>query len=186
MALRMEHNLHSTAQRPRDRTNHVLLWLTALAFLLGLATLASCDELTEHPVRQTMLGVHNVLRRSQGQPDQRLDEQLCLAAQRHADWLAATEYHRTPGGPSMHVGASGSTVQDRAQAVGFVAWRSLSENAASGYRGVPQVFVGWKGSPGHWANILRPGDLCGFGYQVSARGATYWVALYAQSADARK
>lgn len=55
-----------------------------------------------------------------------------------------------------HTGSDGGNAGQRATAAGY-AWQSWGENVAAGQRSVAEVMAGWMASPGHCANVMRPG-----------------------------
>jgi uncharacterized protein YkwD len=112
---------------------------------------------------------NNRLRAMMGLPAHQLDESLCLAAQRHAQHMAAS-------GHFSHVCCNGDP-ESRARRSG---WQGgpCAENIASGQMGVTSVFSSWRSSGGHWANICGATRKCGFGLAYR-NGTPYWVAVYA-------
>lgn len=61
------------------------------------------------------------------------------------------------GGAGLsHTGTDGSTLRERLARSGIAA-SLIAENVASGQRGPDEVVAAWMASPGHRANILRPG-----------------------------
>ena len=69
-----------------------------------------------------------------------------------------------------HDGYGGSSPFDRMKAAGF-AFSSASENVAQGQGSVDNVFLDWKNSPGHYANMIDPkATMIGL-----ARSGDYWT-----------
>lgn len=90
------------------------------------------------------------------------------AATGHACDMATRGYfaHRRAGGPDLGARIKGSGYR----------FRQAAENIAkSRNQGVEAAATIWRNSPGHWANILKPGvrDI-GIGV-ATAGGSTYWV-----------
>ena len=75
-------------------------------------------------------------------PEPRLTE----AAQSHAEDMHDNDY-------LSHTGLNGSSVADRALAVGYD-YAFIAENIAQGFYSEEAVFEAWMNSPGHAANIL--------------------------------
>lgn len=106
-----------------------------------------------------------------GLPPLAADPLLTAAAQAHsADMVARAFYsHTAPGG---------SQPWDRAAAAGSTR-RSIGENIACGQRSPAEVVEGWMNSPGHRANILKPGFThLGVGFAGGGRAGTYWTQLF--------
>ncbi|MER7407583.1 CAP domain-containing protein [Streptomyces sp. NPDC000070] len=106
-----------------------------------------------------------------GLPPLAADPLLTVAAQAHsADMVARAFYsHTAPGG---------SRPWDRAAAAGSTR-RSIGENIACGQRSPAEVVEGWMNSPGHRANILKPGFThLGVGFAGGGRAGTYWTQLF--------
>ena len=99
------------------------------------------------------------------------DPLLTDAAQAHsADMVARAFYaHTSPDGgePWHRAAAAGSTR------------RSIGENIACGQRSAAEVVRGWMNSPGHRANILKPGFThIGIGFAGGGAAGTYWTQLF--------
>jgi uncharacterized protein YkwD len=79
---------------------------------------------------------------------------------------------------ARHMASTGKLVHQDLQPMfrrcpGF---HSVGENIAYGYPTAAAVMRGWMGSPGHRANILRPGfRRIGLGLARSGDGTPYWV-----------
>ncbi|MBD9723921.1 CAP domain-containing protein [Streptomyces caniscabiei] len=113
----------------------------------------------------------NTERARAGLPPLSPDPRLTDAAQAHsADMVARAFYaHTSPdGGEPWH----------RAAAVGSTL-RSIGENIACGQRSAAEVVLGWMNSPGHRANILKPGfTRIGIGFVGGGAAGTYWTQLF--------
>ncbi|MEV6594646.1 CAP domain-containing protein [Streptomyces acidicola] len=99
------------------------------------------------------------------------DPLLATAAQAHsADMVARAFYsHTSPDGgePWHRAAAAGSTR------------RTIGENIACGQRSAAEVVRGWMDSPGHRANILKPGFThIGIGFAGGGAAGTYWTQLF--------
>jgi len=126
--------------------------------------------LKNHVTIKKMRQESDRIRQQAGKPEQELDEELCKAAQGHAEYMAehANMSHYVNGSPS-------SRAKDSGWSGGFV-----TENIACGQRNVKSVFSVWRNSGGHYANMTGRYDRCGFG--MSRRGnMIYWCAVYARS-----
>lgn len=76
-----------------------------------------------------------------------LDSRLMRAAQQHSEDMAVNNF-------VGHTGSNGSTLAQRANAVGYT-WSALAENVAAGYATPEAVMAGWMRSDGHRQNILN-------------------------------
>lgn len=78
------------------------------------------------------------------------------------------------GGQGLsHTGTDGSTLRERLARSGIAA-SLIAENLASGQRGPAEVVAAWMASPGHRANILRPG-LSSMGLGLADGAQPIWV-----------
>jgi len=73
-----------------------------------------------------------------------------------------------------HTGTDGSSVSQRVEREGYT-WSRVGENVAWGYGSPEAVMGGWLSSPGHCANIMRPG------YTEIGLGlaGTHWTQVFA-------
>ncbi len=101
---------------------------------------------------------------------------LTQAAQAHAQWMV-------DNGLLSHIGANGSTPQDRALAAGYPRENAVGENLAfTGPKPLDAIF-GWRNSPTHNTNMLRPfWRAIGVARIVTADG-TYWVHVFGDAVD---
>lgn len=130
------------------------LSLAAAVIVLGVAPTCSAGEqewLTEHPTIQRLLALHNAERARYGLPPLELNPQMCLAAQRHANWMARTGVFSHSNLP----------------------WMEIIANGANSARGAVQM---WINSPAHH-NLMLSGAEAGFGYMIR-NGRTYWVGVF--------
>lgn len=124
-----------------------------------------------------LLDQTNAARAANGAGACRWNPELATVARAHAGDLAGRGYveHLTPEG------------FDPSHRVGLIARRligSASENIAYRRAGAPataaQLMTGWRNSPPHWTNLLRPTHT-DIGLGVAVRGErTYAVGLYAR------
>ena len=99
------------------------------------------------------------------------DRLLTNAAQGHSADMVARAFY-------AHTSPEGSQPWDRAAAAGS-RMRSIGENIACGQRSPSEVVRGWMDSPGHRANILKPGFThLGVGFVGGGAAGTYWTQLF--------
>ncbi|QYX75461.1 CAP domain-containing protein [Streptomyces akebiae] len=124
-----------------------------------------------HRTATEVIALTNAERAGAGLPPLSPDPHLTDAAQAHsADMVARAFYsHTSPDGrePWHRAAAAGSTR------------RSIGENIACGQRSAAEVVRGWMNSPGHRANILKPGFThIGIGFAGGGAAGTYWTQLF--------
>lgn len=111
-------------------------------------------------------------RRTKGLSLLRLDPQLVAFAQNQADAMAAK-------GVMSH--DAGGSFSSRLRQSGIKAVAS-AENIAAGYHTLADAFSGWRGSPGHNANMLLP-EATRFGIATATNVGTkykvYWAMVVA-------
>ncbi|MGW0337276.1 CAP domain-containing protein [Streptomyces sp. NPDC003011] len=106
-----------------------------------------------------------------GLPALAVDAPLVTAAQAYSADMAARAFY-------SHTSPEGTQPWDRAAAAGS-ARRSIGENIACGQRSPAEVVDGWMHSPGHRANILKPGFThIGVGFAGGGPAGTYWTQLF--------
>ncbi|MEU0202915.1 MULTISPECIES: CAP domain-containing protein [unclassified Streptomyces] len=116
-------------------------------------------------------GLTNRERARAGLPPLAVDPLLTAAAQAHSADMVARAFY-------SHTAPDGSRPWDRAAAAGSTR-RSIGENIACGQRSPADVVEGWMNSPGHRANILKPGFThIGIGFAGGGRAGTYWTQLF--------
>ncbi|MHA1164351.1 MAG: CAP domain-containing protein [Alphaproteobacteria bacterium] len=157
----------------------------ALSLIAALA-LAGCAEIPlikSIPVQQLPLGgislnpesarrMINSYRQQRGLRPLTLNNQLTLAARRHATDLAK-------GRRISHKGSDGSDPWTRIKATGYKAKLS-AENVGAGQRSFSEVLQGWKKSSGHNRNLLLP-DAVHMGIALeknpNSRFQTFWTLV---------
>lgn len=112
---------------------------------------AKHDWLIKNPTIQGLLIRTNAHRAAMGYGPVRLNVEMSLAAQRHANWMADTGYYQHSGLPYMEIIFTGPT-------------------------SVEAAIQGWIASPAHHG-ILLSGSEAGFGYMVR-NGRPYWVGVF--------
>jgi uncharacterized protein YkwD/stress response protein SCP2 len=119
----------------------------------------------------TVIDLTNRERARAGLPRLIADPALTAAAQAHSADMVARAFY-------AHTAPDGSRPWDRAAAAGSTR-RSIGENIACGQRSPADVVEGWMNSPGHRANILRPGFThIGIGCAGGGRAGMYWTQLF--------
>ena len=118
-----------------------------------------------------VIDLTNRERTRHGLPPLSADPPLTTAAQAHSADMVARAFY-------AHTAPDGSEPWDRAAAAGSTR-RSIGENIACGQRSPAEVVEGWMNSPGHRANILKPGFThIGIGFAGGGRAGTYWTQLF--------
>lgn len=106
-----------------------------------------------------------------GLPPLAVDPHLAGAAQAYSTDMAVRAFY-------SHTSPEGTQPWDRAAAAGSTR-RSIGENIACGQRSAAEVVEGWMNSPGHRANILKPGFThIGIGFAGGGPAGTYWTQLF--------
>ncbi|MFI9169517.1 CAP domain-containing protein [Streptomyces lincolnensis] len=118
-----------------------------------------------------VVGLTNKERTRAGLPPLTVDPLLTRAAQVYSTDMAARAFY-------SHTSPEGTQPWDRAAAAGS-RHRSIGENIACGQRSPAEVVEGWMNSPGHRANILKPGFThIGIGFAGGGPRGTYWTQLF--------
>ncbi|WP_017307200.1 CAP domain-containing protein [Spirulina subsalsa] len=132
----------------------------------------SCVNIAQKELFQRLLDLTNTERQKQGLNNLTLVLELTQAAQNHAEDMAQNNYF-------SHTGLNGSSVGDRARAVGYN-WNYVGENIARGHRSATSVMEGWMNSQGHRENILNPNYTeIGFGVSSDRNSEeNYWVQVF--------
>lgn len=109
------------------------------------------EALVQHPTIQRLVQLTNEHRARMGLAPVRINAKMCLDAQRHAQWMAATGAFQHSGLPYMEIIFQGVPNSDAA-------------------------INGWINSPAHHA-IMLSGTEVGFGY-MTRNGYPYWVGVF--------
>lgn len=119
---------------------------------------------------EEVLRLVNIERKSRGLSELTSDDKLDKAAAKRAKELTSLYSHDRPDGRDCF------TVLDEFG----ISYSMAAENIAAGYATPKAVVEGWMNSPGHRANILKPGlKKLGVGYAKSDdRYRHYWVQLF--------
>ncbi|MFI0541623.1 CAP domain-containing protein [Streptomyces sp. WSLK1-3] len=131
-------------------------------------------ELTPDGLARTAAEVVDLTNRERaraGLPPLAVDPLLARAAQAYSTDMAVRAFY-------SHTSPEGTQPWDRAAAAGSTR-RSIGENIACGQRSAAEVVEGWMNSPGHRANILKPGFThIGTGFAGGGPAGTYWTQLF--------
>ena len=87
-----------------------------------------------------------------------------------------------------HEGRNDSQVSNRVEAQSYT-YRTVAENVAAGQRGLNAVMLGWKDSPSHLENMLRP-EVIDIGLACvsddDSRFGTWWTMVLAAPLEGGK
>ncbi|AXG82090.1 CAP domain-containing protein [Streptomyces paludis] len=120
-----------------------------------------------------VLALTNAERTAAGLRPLAADARLATAAQDFSADMAARAFY-------AHTSPEGLQPWDRAARAG-AGHRGIGENIACGQRTAREVVRGWMDSPGHRANILKPGFThLGVGYAGGGPAGTYWTQLFGE------
>lgn len=163
-----------------------LLMISVLGLLITVTIVAAqAMAAPPQPFLDQVIALTNQARADNGLPPLAVNPLLTVAAQKHAEAMAADEFfdHTNP--------KAGDQPGDRVTAAGYQ-WSIVAENIAAGDVTPADVVAGWLKSPGHRANILNK-DVreIGVGYVFKPNdtfpGPTgyghYWVQVFATSSD---
>jgi len=109
------------------------------------------DWLLKHTTIQRLVDLTNQHRAQSGLPPVRLNAEMCLAAQKHAVWMASTGWFQHSGLPWPEIIFAGPQTPEHA-------------------------IQGWIYSPAHHG-IMLSGTEVGFGYMIR-NGSPYWVGVF--------
>lgn len=154
--------------RPKAKS---LLLLTALTFALVavIRTTPTVEALDSE--EQAFLQLLNTYRQQIGLQPLNLSPTLSPAAELHSEDMADNNYF-------SHTSLDGRSFVDRVRDGGYTYDTWLGENIAAGYVTAQEVFIGWKNSPSHNANMLRPEfKVIGIGraFNASSDYGWYWT-----------
>jgi|GEM_PF-555259 hypothetical protein len=113
--------------------------------------------LTQHPTIVRMMELQNIERARYGLAPLKMNEKMCLAAQKHAEWMAETGYY-------MHSN---------------LPWPEIIH---AGPRTAEGAVNDWIWSPSHHA-VMLTGQVAGLGYAKNG-GVGYWVTVIDSDASA--
>lgn len=122
---------------------------------------------------------HNETRREHRLPPLKTNLRLSMAAQKHAEWMAAHSNRLDRG--LVHDPDTTNTLTIRVKNVDYK-WSYLAENIAYGYDDAT-LMDGWMDSPGHKANILHKHvtDI-GVGIAYSSDNTPYYCVVFGRPA----
>ena len=146
---------------------------------MAIALLLACMPfLTEAQISnadaQALLQQHNQARAQVGTPALCLNQQLMNAAEQHCQDMATHNFFD-------HTGSDGSDIGARILRAGYYPL-SGAENIAWGQLNVAEVVADWKGSTGHYNNMVS-GAFQEVGF--ARCGANLWVTDFASPASGR-
>lgn len=161
--------------RPVDTGRRVLVLALAGAALSGCAGLGGRKAVTVRVVpveTPPVLALLNGFRAGNGLAPLVRNTVLDAAAENQA--LAMGRADRM-----SHSLGFGDSLPRRAAAVGYE-WETIAENLGMGYRTLEAAFAGWRGSPGHRANLLKT-NATEFGiahvWREESRYHDYWCLV---------
>ncbi|GIX04102.1 MAG: hypothetical protein KatS3mg113_1108 [Planctomycetaceae bacterium] len=128
-----------------------LFLLSAHSILADETAQSPHDWLTRHPTITRLVQLANQHRAQYGLPALKINPEMCLAAQRHAEWMASYQVLQHSGLPWPEIIFLGPTQPEAA-------------------------IQGWIYSPAHHA-ILLSGTEVGFGFMVY-HGQPAWVGVF--------
>lgn len=138
--------------------------LTALS-LCATLTAAGCSSQSYKSEAEALLKIHNEERASAGCDPLKIDADLCVYAQKHAEKM-------NEKGHLVH-----SSMSDLAVVAGN---GNVGENIAWGQDSTEEVCSSWMKSPGHRRNMLNKRfKRVGFGMKQDERGRKYWCVVFA-------
>jgi uncharacterized protein YkwD len=114
-------------------------------------------------------------RRSHGLSPVTLNPQLMAIAAKHSRAMASAD-------KMSHVLAGEGSFERRLSAGGYDA-AIAAENVAAGHRNLDEAFAGWKASPGHNANMLKPGVTqmgIAVAYAQNSKYGNFWTLVLAE------
>ena len=113
-------------------------------------------------------------RQSHGLPAVTLDPKLMAIANSHSQAMART-------GKMAHVVRGEGSFERRLTAGGYDA-AIAAENVAAGHRNLDEALAGWKASPGHNANLLKPGVTqmgIAVAFSPNSKYGNFWTVVLA-------
>ena len=122
-------------------------------------------------VASGLLYAHNQVRASKGLKPLAGNPKLQAAAQAHSDHMARR-------GKMAHSGIGDGSPWDRIAATGY-AMGAGAENVAMGQRDVAEVMAAWKGSSGHYRNIVGAYREFGGASATGSGGSVFWTTVFA-------
>lgn len=154
--------------RPKTKS---LLLLTTLTFALVAAVRTTPTVEALDSEEQAFVQLLNMYRQQIGLQPLNLSPTLTTAAELHSEDMADSNYF-------SHTSLDGRNFVDRVRDGGYTYDTWLGENIGGGYVTAQEVFIGWKNSPSHNANMLRPEfKVIGIGraYNASSDYEWYWT-----------
>jgi len=139
---------------------------------MALALVVLCPPVLALDAEEAaFLDIINQYRLANGVPPLALSPTLTQASELHSQDMADHDYF-------SHYSLDGRSPYDRMVQAGYNYATWMGENIAAGFVTAAQVFQGWKNSPGHDANMLRPNFVVigiGRAYNASSHYGWYWT-----------
>jgi len=157
------------AEKPSKARTIFLLTIVALALVVVIRATPTVEALDSE--EQAFLQLINTYRQQNGLQPLNLSPTLTTAAELHSQDMADKNYF-------SHTSLDGRTYVQRIRGAGYTYDTWLGENIAAGYSTAEAVFNGWKSSPPHNTNMLRPEfNVIGIGraYNASSNYKWYWT-----------
>ncbi len=145
-------------------------WIVAVILALVFDLLAPVLASAESPEQQ-VVDLVNAARVQNGLQPLIVSPELTDAARAYARAMANGNFFG-------HVGPDGSTVDQRAEAAGYLGWTLLEENLAAGQTSATEAVAAWLASPSHRADLLSPKVRetgVGFAFNPQSTYRSYWV-----------
>lgn len=121
------------------------------ALQMDTDTKAAQTWLTQHPTLLRMMELQNQERARYGLHPLTINPIMCMAAQRHAHWMASTGWYNHS----------------------YLGWPEIIHSGPTTPAG---AVTGWIYSPAHHAIMLSGGTQAGFGYSIR-NGTPFWVTV---------
>lgn len=118
---------------------------------LDAGKLSANKKLTQHPTIRRMMELQNQERARYSLAPLKMDRKLCIAAQKHAEWMAETGYYMHSNLPWPEIIDAGPTTPEGA-------------------------VNDWIWSQSHHG-VMLSGNIAGFGFAKASNGTGYWVTV---------
>lgn len=173
---------HMTYREYREKTGTVCgvrIIILAALLVFSLLFLPAADAWAFDDEEVVFLNEINTYRLSNGLPALTLSSTLSVAAQGHNNDMGMQGFF-------SHYSPDGRSPWDRIRVAGYWYNTYMGENIAAGYETAGRVFIGWKNSPGHNANMLN-GNYYAIGidrvYIPGSNYGWYWATEFGGVVD---
>ena len=174
--------MHATVSPPRRAFRAGILCLLVALPLSGCISLFSKPEDLIHGSQAVPASVDpataareiSAYRQARGLSPVTLDPKLMAIANSHSQAMART-------GRMAHVVSGEGSFERRLTAGGYDA-AIAAENVAAGHRNLDEALAGWKASPGHNANLLKPGVTqmgIAVAFSPNSKFGNFWTVVLA-------